>query len=519
MATTVNDLYRKYNESQGVNQQPVDRPQNNIDYLASLMPVGNSQPLSPPATQQTSGSFGNADYLASLMPANVQGLGSSTSQPSPGSFGGGSGWTDINLWNTLNSSGQLSQWSQEDLNRAMTDSSFGWGIFNYKNDWADARARGDTQGELNANAGANYLRGTWGGYSGGTDGSGGIPESYWDSMVRNILGQIDNYGQFSYDPYQSQYATTQQQLLDNILNRGAFNYVKEEDPQWASYRQSYLREGDRATQNALARASQASGGRPSSYAATAASQAGDYYASRLNDIIPQLYQQAYNRYVQEYQMMHQDLGMVNTMDNTAYGRWSGERDFGYQDYLNQYNMLNNQLGNYQNQSGIAYNRMQDDLNRRTDEFRYGNAQQQQQWANAMDIWGQLGYTTEQMESILGLPPGTLSANYALDSNQQYLNYAQRGIPYTGIPTTMNDLIEAAMRAQQPAVTGGGGYYGGGGGGSGGNVTTTAPNPMTESEWNTARRIYNTSGIGPAEAVNYNNYGDYLSDFNRWLASR
>ncbi len=133
--------------------------------------------------------------------------------------------------------------------------------------------------------------------------------------------------------YVNAYEQQQKDLLDKVVNREQFSYDKDTDPVYGSYKKSYLREGDRATANALAQASAASGGRASSYAVNAATQAGDYYATKLNDIIPTLYQQAFDRYLQEYQMKLSDLNAVN-----------GQEQLDYQRYLNELGQFNTDRG-------------------------------------------------------------------------------------------------------------------------------------------------------------------------------
>ncbi|MFU2433092.1 MAG: hypothetical protein ACM678_04450, partial [Clostridiales bacterium] len=145
--------------------------------------------------------------------------------------------------------------------------------------------------------------------------------------------------------------------------RDPFSWSKETDPQYGSYKKTYLREGERATANALAQASAASGGRPSSYAVNAATQAGDYYATKLSDVIPTLYQQAYERYLKDYQMKLSDLNAVNQQEQLDYakyldqlGQFNTDRNFDYNNYLGEYNRLQDYLGNLQGQDNTEYNR-------------------------------------------------------------------------------------------------------------------------------------------------------------------
>ena len=137
-----------------------------------------------------------------------------------------------------------------------------------------------------------------------------------------ILDQIGKYPDFSWDQeaptYTNPYEQLQKELLDQLLNREDFTWSTDTDPVFGQYQKQYLREGERATANALAQAAAASGGQTSSYAATAASQAGNYYASQLSDMIPELYNQAYQRYLSEYEQLANDLGVVNTQQQLDY---------------------------------------------------------------------------------------------------------------------------------------------------------------------------------------------------------
>ena len=105
-----------------------------------------------------------------------------------------------------------------------------------------------------------------------------------------------------------------------------FSYDLESDPVWQAYKKQYTREGQRATQDALGAAAASSGGIPSSYATAAATQAGDYYAAQMSDKAPELYQQAYNRYLNEL------------------SQWNADRSFGYGQYIDE---LNTQTANRQ----------------------------------------------------------------------------------------------------------------------------------------------------------------------------
>lgn len=270
-----------------------------------------------------------------------------------------------------NQSGLMEQFSQDDLNLAQKYPEFGLSVLSLKKDYNNAAT---AEQRLLANQAANELRKSYGNYSGGADGGSFRLESKLNRRSDDLLDQLGSFGSFSYDEaptYENTFAQQQKDLLDRILNREDFSWSKETDPQWSSYKKSYLREGDRATANALAQASAASGGRPSSHAVNAATQAGDYYATKLNDVIPTLYQQAYERYLDEYNMKLKDLNTVNQQEQLDYakyldrlGQFNTDRGFAYQNYADDYDRLRSQLADVQGQDQIDYARYLDEASRR-----------------------------------------------------------------------------------------------------------------------------------------------------------
>lgn len=270
-----------------------------------------------------------------------------------------------------NQSGLMGQFSQDDLNLAQKYPEFGLSVLSLKKDYNNATT---AEQRFLANQAANELRKSYGNYSGGADGGSFRLESKLNRRSDDLLDQLGSFGSFSYGEaptYENTFAQQQKDLLDRILNREDFSWSKETDPQWSSYKKSYLREGDRATANALAQASAASGGRPSSHAVNAATQAGDYYATKLNDVIPTLYQQAYERYLDEYNMKLKDLNTVNQQEQLDYakyldrlGQFNTDRGFAYQNYADDYDRLRSQLADVQGQDQIDYARYLDEASRR-----------------------------------------------------------------------------------------------------------------------------------------------------------
>ena len=180
--------------------------------------------------------------------------------------------------------------------------------------------------------------------------------------------------------YNNRYDDTIQDLIQGILNREDFSYDPATDPLYQNYRKQYTREGQRATADTLGAAAAASGGIPSSYATTAAAQAGNYYAAQMTDKIPELYQLAYNQYLNDYNMQLSDLGVVQGAEQSDYDKYLNElnqfntdRAFDYNAWLDEYNMTKDQLQTAQGLEQLDYTKYLNELQQfNTDrEFNYG----------------------------------------------------------------------------------------------------------------------------------------------------
>lgn len=267
-------------------------------------------------------------------------------------------------------------------------------------------------------------------------------DSAYGDQIRALLGEVGNYGPYDsayadqiaralgevqgYGPYESAYADDieaarrgigdygdflysgqddYKKLLDSIVNRQAFQYDPETDPLYSAYRKQYLREGDRATQNALAIAAAMTGGIPSSYAMSAAGQAGNYYAGQLADKIPELRGQAYNEYLNDYDMLLRSLGAMDT-----------DRGQEYQEYTDRYGRMQKNLNNLLGLDETAYGRYTD---------RYGQLRNDLSDLMALDetAYGRYGDRYGQLLQSLGALQGQDTTEYGryLDAYDKILS--------------------------------------------------------------------------------------------------
>lgn len=286
-----------------------------------------------------------------------------------------------------NNAGIMNQFSDRDLTVAKSNPEYGMSMLGLLQDISGATTE---ENRLLATEAANQMRKNYGVYNTGSAAEDYNYASSYGSTINDLLGRINNYGSFNYDGQDSY-----QKLLDSIVNQQPFSYDLQSDPSWSSYKKAYMREGDRASANALAQASAASGGRASSYALSAAQQAGNYYAGKLADVIPTLEQNAYDRYNSDFNNRLSSLGALQS-----------DREFDYESWMNEYNMMQNSLGNYQSQDATDYQRYLDSYNQRYQAEQDKLAQEQQAYENALASYQALGYATPEVAKILGISAGS-----------------------------------------------------------------------------------------------------------------
>ena len=257
--------------------------------------------------------------------------------------------------------GLLEEFSPYDLAIAREDPAYGLTILSAKQGWHNATSDAERQ---YYNDEAERARRSAGNFSGGTDGSKyfALSEQHREAdelrdqlrdygsgalptEIRSTLGALGSYGDFAYSR-----EPDYQAALDSVVHRDPFRYDPDTDPVYASYRKAYTREGRRSAEDTLGNYAALTGGRPSTAAVTASQQAGNYYASKLADKLPELYEQAYQRYLKEYSLRLQGLNAL-----------SGDRKQQYTEYGDRYNRMGDYLTRLQGQDATEYARLRDYL--------------------------------------------------------------------------------------------------------------------------------------------------------------
>ncbi len=195
------------------------------------------------------------------------------------------------------------------------------GIISAKRSYNEAQKTGNTYAMQEANKRANDIRKTSGSYTGGLDGSE-YKRTPKDYEIR------------VYEGFSSPYSKEKKRVLSKINSMNDFSYNPEDDPIYAIYANLYRSLGEDAYDRALSQNAMRTGGVASTSAQSLAMQAQNKYNSMLTAKIPELYAQAYDKYLNEYERLYRELEMYEDFENTEYKRyrdrvsdWENDRDY------------------------------------------------------------------------------------------------------------------------------------------------------------------------------------------------
>lgn len=231
-------------------------------------------------------------------------------------------------------------------------------------------------------------------------GTDGLTQYAYDDVYDEAIRYIMGNGVFIERPtYKNSYERDISRLLEKLLNTKSFSYNPYDDDLYEFYRQQYIREGDRAMEDLLGELSVSTGGVASSYAVSAAAQARENYNRKLTDKIPELYEDAYERYIDGIEKDESTLKLLQALSDGEYDR--------YLDSIELYNK----------ERELDYKREAD---AREEEYN----QSRDSVDKALAKWKALGYLDEESARILGLPAGLHTTDYDYKKAQQYKIYSK-----------------------------------------------------------------------------------------------
>ncbi len=178
--------------------------------------------------------------------------------------------------------------------------------------------------------------------------------SPYTGQINEAIGALGAYKPFEYDKeapvWESRYDDRIQDALNKVTGYGPFSYEHGTDPVYQAYAKQYRREGERSMQGTLAQKAAQTGGVASSAAVAAAQQSQNYYNAQLADKIPELYSQAYARYLKDFSMQQDKLSQLQNAENNDWTKYRSDlsqfntdRDFAFGVYQDAYNQLYNKF--------------------------------------------------------------------------------------------------------------------------------------------------------------------------------
>ena len=265
--------------------------------------------------------------------------------------------------------------------------------------------------------------------------------------------------------YQSQWHTQLNDVINKIMNREKFSYDLNGDALYQQYKDKYIQQGKMAMGDAIGQASAMTGGYGNSYAQSVGQQAYQAQLNNLNDIVPELYQMAYDKYNQEGQDLYNQYSMLGTQEEQDYGRyrdsvadWLTERDylanrydsergFDYSKYTNDRDFAYNQ---YADDRNFAYGKYADDKSYAYNEYR--NAIADEQWEK------EFAEAQRQFDEQMALKNS--SGSDSPGGNDESNGGSGKGTTESGVSYDNGSLTTEQVKALQNAIgANADGYYG------------------------------------------------------------
>lgn len=169
----------------------------------------------------------------------------------------------------------------------------------------------------------------------------------WDTLQQL---QANKPGEYSYS---ADYGIAND-YLNQYQNRDPFSYDFNSDALYQQYKDQYIQQGQMAMMDTMGQAAAMTGGYGNSYAQTAGQQAYNQYLNQLNEIMPELYQMAYDRYTQEGQELLNMYEIYMDRESDNYSRYLDSVDLWNQDVTNARNNYTDLYNEYTDAYDMDY---------------------------------------------------------------------------------------------------------------------------------------------------------------------
>ena len=238
--------------------------------------------------------------------------------------------------------------------------------------------------------------------------------------------------------------------LSQYQNRDPFSYDFNADALYNQYKDNYIQQGQMAMMDTMGQAAAMTGGYGNSYAQTVGQQVYNQNLNQLNNILPELYGMAYDRYNQEGQDLLNMYGLYMDRENQAYDQYQNELNNWYLEanrLTDNYNTLyNRDYGEYTDKKQIAYDKHLADKDLAWDQY-LTNLDKEQTAAELMASSGNYdrlkevyGLSDEEIAAIkeANTPKatggtGVKTPTYNAPTDEQLANYLKAAEKYGNSP--------------------------------------------------------------------------------------
>ena len=141
------------------------------------------------------------------------------------------------------------------------------------------------------------------------------------------------------DKYESAYKEHINDILEKLENREEFSYDLNSDMLYQQYKNQYVSLGQTAMSDTMGQAAGLTGGYGNTYAYSAGAAAYNNYIQQLNNMIPELYENARESYQEEGNELYRLYSLYVNAEKSDYEKyrddvndWQSERDYYYKEY-------------------------------------------------------------------------------------------------------------------------------------------------------------------------------------------
>ena len=117
------------------------------------------------------------------------------------------------------------------------------------------------------------------------------------------------------------------EALQAYMNREDFQYDLNTDALYHQYKDRYMEQGKAAMEDTMGQAAALTGGYGSSYAQSVGQQAYNSYLKQLGDVVPELYQLAYDRYRDKGDRLYKTYQSWSELEQEAVKEEQWEREY------------------------------------------------------------------------------------------------------------------------------------------------------------------------------------------------